>query len=527
MSRFASRATSRFANMRAGRPTDAATARRARARIAAGCIAAAWLAALGAAAPWAPARAASVSGVFGYHNTDNRAGAYVLPALTLAHAAGLKPDPAFSASLGGHVYAQPLYWQSGSTKLLIVATTDNVVYALNADTGAQVWQAQAAPPMRLAKLPCGDIDPEGIVGTPVIDPSSNTLYLDALTQASDGTPHHMVYAFAVASGALLTGWPVDIGTTLTGRGVSFSSATQGQRGALSLMNGHIYIPYGGKAGDCGTYHGTVVELSTTSRSVTGVWSTRGIGGGVWTPAGLPRAGASLFATTGNTKGATSWSDGEAVFRLSQGLTRSSSANNFFTPANWLSLDASDLDLGGTAALPVSVPAGKTALARTIAFGKDGNAYLLKTATLGGTGGQIGILKLSTAPIITSPAVLRTSSQALVYITNYNGLQCKGTNLTAVQLAASAPLLSVAWCQPFSGGGAPIVTTSSLAGNDAMVWVTGAEGDNKLHGFNALTGASVVTSAALSGLRHFSTLIAANGHLYVAADSKVYGFIPGP
>jgi hypothetical protein len=51
-----------------------------------------------------------------------------------------------------------------------------------------------------------------------------------------------------------------------------------------------------------------------------------------------------------------------------------------------------------------------------------------------------------------------------------------------------------------------------------------EGDNKLHGFDGLTGKSLFESGlTMAGLHHFSTLIAANSHLYVAGDGAVYTF----
>ena len=78
-----------------------------------------------------------------------------------------------------------------------------------------------------------------------------------------------------------------------------------------------------------------------------------------------------------------------------------------------------------------------------------------------------------------------------------------------------------WCASLNGRGSPIITTSD-GSRGAIVWVLGAEGDNLLHGFNASTGAAIYTgTAALAGLHHFQTLIAAGGRLYVGADNTVY------
>ncbi|MFZ0038708.1 MAG: hypothetical protein WAK91_14865 [Candidatus Acidiferrales bacterium] len=73
-----------------------------------------------------------------------------------------------------------------------------------------------------------------------------------------------------------------------------------------------------------------------------------------------------------------------------------------------------------------------------------------------------------------------------------------------------------------GQGAPIVTTSDDTA-DPIVWVVGAEGDEKLHGFRGDTGQEVFTSDALPGLRHFVTVLAAAGRLYVASDGRIFAF----
>jgi outer membrane protein assembly factor BamB len=132
---------------------------------------------------------ASAQSVVTYHNSPARSGDYTVPGLTLAAAAKLHADTAFHASVTGNVYAQPLYWKPSGAKvgLLIVATESNAVYALNANTGAQVWKVQFAAAASRNLLPCGNIDPEGITGTPVIDPATGRLYLDALTSGDGKT----------------------------------------------------------------------------------------------------------------------------------------------------------------------------------------------------------------------------------------------------------------------------------------------------------------------------------------------------
>ncbi len=86
---------------------------------------------------------------------------------------------------------------------------------------------------------------------------------------------------------------------------------------------------------------------------------------------------------------------------------------------------------------------------------------------------------------------------------------------------------MAWCASENGRGSPIVTTTDGKANP-IVWAVGAEGDNRLHGFRGDTGAVVFSGDgpgdAMSEVRRFQTLIAADGHLYVVADGQVYAFV---
>lgn len=248
-----------------------------------------------------------------------------------------------------------------------------------------------------------------------------------------------------------------------------------------------------------------------------------MGGGIWSQGGTSGDGQYVFTTTGNTFNANNvWSDGEAILRLKPGLAHSTDPSDFYTPTNWQTLDNQDADLGGTEALPLNIGGAS----RLVALGKDGNAYLVNRANLGGIGGQIGITKASNNSIITGPAVYNNSSQTLVAFTSGNGISCSGSNITMLNVASTGTgAITIKWCAGFNGRGSPIITTTDGSTNP-LVWVTGAEGDNRLHAFDAQTGAVVYaggTGNAMTGLRHFSTLIAANHHLYVGADNTVFAF----
>ncbi len=473
------------------------------------------------------AGSAAAQSVTTYHNSINRHGEYVVPGLTAATAANMHQDSAFSGSFTGAVYAQPLYWQASAHTVgnVIIATETNLVEALNASTGAVMWSTQLPAGPASNQLQCGNIPIEGITGTPAIDPASGLIYLDAVTGTSSSTVRHKIYALSAATGAVQPGYPLDVQSALAARGVTFDSTIQGERGAVLFVNGAAYFTYGGRSGDCGNYHGIVVQVApSASPSVAGAWSTRADRGGIWAQGGSASDGTSVFVTTGNTSGATTWGDGEGIIRLKSGLARTTGTLNYFTPTNWQMLDDDDLDLGGTEALPFQA-GGAAGSPRIIAFGKDGNAYLNDRRNLGGIGGQIAVQKVSNSAIITAPAIYNSDSLSMVVFRDGNGIKCGGSSLTMLSVAPSGTSpINELWCSALNGAGAPIVTTTNGAANP-LVWVLGAEGDNLLHGYDAMTGAAVFTGGgqAMQGLRHFQTILAANGHLYVAGNGTLYAY----
>src|SRR6266705_1786189 len=129
------------------------------------------------------------------HNNVSRDGVYVDAGFTPSAAAGLTRDLSFDGTISGNVYAQPLYIEGGPNGSMIIAVTEsNNVYALNATTGTVIWQRNLGPPVT-SGLPCGNINPAGITGTPVTDLASRSLFLDAMI---DGNPKkHFVYSLNV------------------------------------------------------------------------------------------------------------------------------------------------------------------------------------------------------------------------------------------------------------------------------------------------------------------------------------------
>lgn len=495
-----------------------------------------------AAAASAPLAAASEpEGVFTYHGEPGRSGNFVVSALTFERARDLHLDKGFQARFPGNVYAQPLYWRAPGAEsgLLFVATEDNAVYALDAKTGKEAWSRSLGKPVPRSALGCGNIDPLGITGTPVIDPASEAMYLDAMVSGSDG-PHHLVFALSLKDGSVLPGWPVDVAEALKAESETFATRDQNERGALAITGGMVYVPFGGHMGDCGDYRGWIVGISLKDPKTVVSWATRARGGGIWAPGGISTDGKSVFFVTGNTFGAKDWGDGEAVFRLGPDLRRSDAGEDFFAAADWHRLDDLDADLGGSNALLLDVPAQDGTQALVLALGKDGRAYLLDRNNLGGIGGALVVKIVSYRAIRTAPAAYPAEDGTFVAFQG-QGANCPGRrwygwkqagDLTVLKIRAGSPSIETAWCGDLRGGGSPIVTTTDGRSNP-IVWIVGAEGDNRLHGYRGDTGEPLFTGGGdaelMTGLHRFQTLIAAEDRLYVAADGRVYAFtfLPQP
>jgi hypothetical protein len=456
------------------------------------------------------------------NNNPSRDGHYIDAAFTPTNAANLTRDIGFTGAVVGNVHAQPLYIEGGANgPMVIVVTASNNVYALHADTGTVIWSRTDIGPAVTSGLPCGNISPVGIIGTPVVDLASRSLFFDALIQ---GNPiKHFIYSLNVDTGATNAGgWPVDINSA----GIGFTSLAQEDRGALALVNGIVYVPYSGYLGDCGDYHGWVVGVHIDNPSIVGGWATAAPKGGIWGHSGVASDGTNMFVITGNTvtDPGDPWGGGEAIVRLQAGPVFSGQPTDFWAPANWQSLDNSDTDLGGCSAILIDVP-GANPSQLVLALGKDGNAYLVNRNNLGGVAGPVTSLGVD-GTLLGQSSATYTTAEGTYFVFRAGSSQIKAYKITAT----SPPAITFAWEQTQSGRGSPWVTTTDGI-NNAIVWVVGAQGDHRLHGYNGDTGAVVYAGGGadelMTGDRKWNSGIVARGSIYVANDNKVYKFnVPG-
>jgi hypothetical protein len=455
------------------------------------------------------------------HNDFSRDGVYIDAAFTPANAANLTRDLSFDGTIIGNVYAQPLYIEGGPNGPIVIAVTESDnVYALNATTGQVIWNRNVGTPAPTGACP-GNISPNGITGTPVVDLASRSLFFDAVI---NGSPvKHFIFSLNVDTGATNPGWPVDVNATATYNGMTFDSFVQEERGGLALVNGIVYVSYSGYVGDCLNYHGWVVGVDINNPTNVHAWATTAVGGGIWGHGGVASDGSNMFVVTGNTfNTGGNWMGGEAIIRLQAGPVWNGppSTQNYWAPTNWLQLDNGDTDLGGVSATVVDVP-GATPSQLVLALGKDSNAYLLNRNNLGGIALPVAQANVGGINRGTSAVTYHTSQGT------YIGFHNDAGSIRAYKITATnPPTITFAWSMSQSGRGSPWVTTTDGT-NDVIVWVAGVAGDQRLHGYDGDTGEVIYAGGGanelMTGTRQWNTGMIARGRIYFGADNKVYAF----
>ena len=406
-----------------------------------------------------------------YHANNSRAG--------YASQGASKAETSWrSQELDGEVYAEPVLC-GGS---LFVATENDTVYSLDATTGTVLWRAHLGTPMRGSALPCGDIGPSGITGTPVIDRSSRTIYVVAFE-----TPGvHQLVALDTGDGRVLFSRQVDP--------PGADPLVQQERGALSLANGRVYVPFGGLFGDCGDYHGWVVGTDADGKGgLLSYMVQSGREAGIWAPSGAAvDSSGDLFVTTGNGASNSQFDQGNSVIKLSPALVQL----GYFAPDDWQQLNQGDTDLGSVG--PLLLGNGEL-----FQVGKEGVGYLVNASDLGGIGGQV-----YAGRVCSSAYGGAASAGSKVFVPCTDGLVALGVTRASFQ---------VVWKSPGFPAGPPIVTGGT-------VWALDTS-SGTLHGYDAATGAETFTFTA-GGVTRFTTPSFGDGRVFVAAGTQVVAYQVG-
>jgi iron transport multicopper oxidase len=475
----------------------------------------------------------------------------------------------FEANVDGQVYAQPLI----SNGKVLVATENAKAYAFDktGDGSAAAWSVNLGNPWKAADLGCADLTPNiGVTGTPAIDPATNTEYLVAKTYVSgnSGPAIQKLHALDITTGTERPGFPVVIqGAAQNAANVVFPPTTQLQRPGLLLMNGVVYIAFGGHC-DHPPYYGWVFGVgaynATNVAQIVARWTvhqTGDWGGGIWQAGGAllsDKPGDILLATgngaltmNGPTVGSTPPKNlAESVVRLRVQPDQSLKAVDFFTPYDAPELDLRDADFGsgGPVLLPSSyngTPLFGTPQHPNLIMqeGKAGYVHVLDADNLGGyregpNGGDAAVARLGPYGGVWSTATAWPGDGGYVYIVHGSGGPVGGTgyfraykygvdgsgNPTFALAANSADGFGF-------GSGTPIVTSDGLTSGSALVWTirsdNGAGANAQLRAYDPVPVNGQMHlrwSAPIGTAVKFGTPAVSDNRVYVGTrDGKVLGF----
>jgi outer membrane protein assembly factor BamB len=479
----------------------------------------------------------------------------------------------FSLAVDDQIYAQPLVaghlMIEGSVhNAVFVATVNNTIYAFDGDNGALFWKRNyTAPGMRPPRNvdmtgACGGSYQDfsgniGIVGTPVIDSVTSTMYFVARSVANGTFVQHL-HAVSLLTGNDVAGSPVAIRATYAGSGdgssnnvLTFDPQKQNQRQALTLLNGAVFVSFSSHC-DWGPYHGWILGYNgaTLQQQVVYNDTPNGYAGGVW-ESGMGMAADAqgfLYNVSGNGTVGVPGDPTNLTNRAESALKLAVSGStlrvaSYFTPFDYQHMNDDDLDYGGMGAM--LIPNSRYFLTGD----KAGFLYLLSTEAMGGYSPATNQVQQSfrlsaNSEMHAQPAYFHGSAREFVYLWPENEpLRAipfdRGTNTLDMTQATSAPASG-----PTGHSGA-VLSVSSNGDKDGtgIVWASyAASGDAEhdvspgvLRAFNANDVTKELWSNQRNGSRDqagayakFASPTIANGHVYLPTFSNqvvVYGLLP--
>ena len=425
--------------------------------------------------------------------------------------------PAWNKTLDGAVYGQPLVYGTS----VYVGTESDTVYALGARKGTVLWRVQTGRAVPLSVVDsaptlssgCGDIDPLGITGTPVIDPPLHEIFFAEETEAGGATWRHVQHWLVALS--LRTHrelWHRRVDPPHPNSASTYYVAAEQQRPALTLWKGRVYIEYGGLDGDCGQYHGYVVSLPATGRGALRSYRVpTQREGGIWGVSGaFVSAAGDLYVNTGNgsSNSLRDFDEGNSVIELSPSLRRL----GYWAPRNWVTLNDDDWDLGSTG--PVPVPGTSLLFATGKPDGSGSQGYLMAVRPLRGIGrgaytGAVCPGGGSWGGLATAVVGSGTAAKTYVFAPCTNG-----TEALLVRSKAPISFHRVWGASTGSPSGSPLVS-------GRMVWAVNYNSGG-LFGMSIATG-KVVVERSTDSLPHFATPAIGDKMLVIPTSSGVEAF----
>lgn len=496
------------------------------------------------------AQAYSQMSVLTQHNDVARTGqnlgeTYLTPANVNAALFG----KLFLQKVDGSIVGQPLYrpnvqLANGTIhNVVYVATQNNSVYAFDADNNqgtnaTPLWTVNFGRGVlnSTANYGCSSINYTeiGIMGTPVIDSSTNTIYLVSKT-LDKAVYSFTLHALDITSGAEKFNGPRVINASVqTSQGLlTFTPSVQMQRPALLLLNGTIYIGFGSNGCDSGAYHGWLLAYSASTLQPAGAFITtpQGGQGAIWEAGGGPAADTEgfIYVPTGNgtfdfSSGGTDF--GDSILKLNS-VQNGFTVNDYFTPYNQAMLDGDDMDLGSGGIL-ILPDQGGTNNHVLIGGGKEGTLYVVNRDDLG---------QYNTAydnVVQSFPGITTSIKTTAVY---WNGsVYLSGQKDYVKMFSINAGLLS----GPVSEGTAfivdrgPSMSLSANGNSNGILWVLdhdfmilfALDATNVANEFYDTTQALRLRDK-LSPSSRFVTPTVVNGKVYIGGTTQlsVYGLLP--
>ena len=515
------------------------------------------------------------------HNNNNRTGWYDKE--TVLNKTNVGPGSfgkLFARPVDDQIYAQPLVMLNlaipghGNKNIVFVATVNNTIYAFDADSAnvsAPYWQINLTPAnSRVVNRSdetgaCGGFYRDfsgnmGIVGTPVIDSTTNTLYVVARSVDSlRGVKNFKQYLHAIdiTTGSERPNSPVLITAVINGTGdgslggkISFNSLHQNQRAGLLLTNGIVYIVWSAHC-DWSPYHGWLMGYDKTTLQQKYIYSSTpdGYGGGIWMGGGGPSSDetGSIYLAVGNGSVGKNGDPTDLSNRSESALKLAPSGSSFtiqsyFTPKNYETLEGADLDFGVTQFM--LIPNTN----RAVVGGKDGHIYVLDRNNMGGYN-SVADNVLQTINL-GSNAFLRSSMSYFKGSTGYVYSWSENSLLHAFPYDTTSNLLDVnntilSGLQGPTGNNGAVLSVSSNGSSDStgVLWASyAANGDANqsvrpgiLRAIDAndvrkeLWNSSVDPNDNPGNYAKFSCPTIANGKVYLPTFSNqlvVYGLTGG-